>query len=435
MKVTCLVDNSVQARSTLWGEHGLAFLIEAQGRRVLFDTGASGTVLVHNLQETNILPDSITALALSHAHYDHTGGLGALLELRPGLPLYAHPELLRERFSRRDEDVKSVGLRLTEETLRRLADLRLSAAPQEILPGVWTTGGITERPEPEGRSPHHFVRDEEGWAPDPYQDDLALVLDSPAGLVLVCGCCHAGLLNTLSHVRRTFGRDPAAIVGGVHLVNADQVHLRRLIEALRPLGPPALSLNHCTGQTAYVALAHAFGERVHPCPAGTVLPLAEILERRKTEAEVWAVCRSEGRSDPKVDVGEGELRAGWGLVGDAHAGPPQPGRWQVSLLAWESVERLNREKGLDAQPGSFAENLTTRGLDTATLRVGDRLSVGDQALLKVEQLGKPPTLAHTYQFRDHSLLPTEGVFCRVITGGPVRRGDPIRRKETKDKAT
>ena len=271
MKVTCLIENAAQAHSTLWGEHGLAFLIETQGRQVLFDTGASGAVLVHNFLEVKTFPYSITAVALSHAHYDHTGGLGVFLEMRPGLPLYAHPDLLRERFSRRGADLKSVGLRLTEPDLRRLADLRLSIAPQEILPGVWTTGEITERPEPEGRSPHHCVRDANGWAPDPYRDDMALVLDSPAGLVLVCGCCHAGLLNTLAHVQRTFGRDPAAILGGAHLGNADQTHLCRLIEVLRPLGPPALFLNHCTGQAAYVALAQAFGDRVAPCPAGTLL--------------------------------------------------------------------------------------------------------------------------------------------------------------------
>lgn len=271
MKITCLVDNSVQARSTLWGEHGLSFLIKAHGKHLLFDTGASGAVLVHNLQETSLRPGSISSLALSHAHYDHTGGLTAFLEQQPGLPLYAHPDLLRERFSRRHKDVKSVGLRLTEGTLRCLTDLRLSIVPQEILPGVWTSGEIAGRTELEGRSPHHVVRDEEGWAPDPYRDDMALVLDSPAGLVLVCACCHAGLLNTLSHVRRTFGRDPVAIVGGTHLGNADQAHLRRLVEVLRPMGPPALYLNHCTGQTAYVALAQALGERVAPCPAGTIL--------------------------------------------------------------------------------------------------------------------------------------------------------------------
>jgi len=271
MKVTCLVDNAVQPRSTLWGEHGLAFLIEAEGKRVLFDTGASGAVLVHNFLEVKTLPDSIAAVALSHAHYDHTGGLSVFLELRPGLPLYAHPGLLRKRFSRRDEDMKSVGLRLTEPSLRSLADLHLNAAPEEILPGVWTTGEITERPEPEGRSPHHFVRDDEGWSPDPYQDDLALVLDSPAGLVLVCGCCHAGLLNTLDHVRHTFGEDPVAVVGGIHLVSADAEHLHRLMKELDRLGPPVLYLNHCTGLAAYLALALAFGEQVHPCPAGTIL--------------------------------------------------------------------------------------------------------------------------------------------------------------------
>jgi len=139
-----------------------------------------------------------------------------------------------------------------------------------------------------------------------------------------------------------------------------------------------------------------------------------------------AVCRSEQRTDPKADVGEAELRAGWGLVGDSHAGPARPGRWEISLLAWENVEQLNREHGLGAVPGSFAENLTTQGFDTSRLRVGNRLCIGAQVILEVQQLGKPPEIAHTYSFSGHSLLPTVGVFCRVLAGGVVRKGDPIR---------
>jgi 7,8-dihydropterin-6-yl-methyl-4-(beta-D-ribofuranosyl)aminobenzene 5'-phosphate synthase len=163
------------------------------------------------------------------------------------------------------------GLPVDLEVLRQQADLHLSDAPKEIVSGVWTTGGIAERREPEGRSSQHFVRDGEGWMPDPYRDDMSLVLDIPDGLVLVCGCCHAGLLNTLSQVRQTFGRHPVAVVGGTHLISADEGHLRHLVEVLERLGPPALYPNHCTGQTAYVALARAFGDRVAPCPAGTVL--------------------------------------------------------------------------------------------------------------------------------------------------------------------
>jgi len=271
IKITCLVDNAVEPGSLFWGEHGLAFLIESKDGRLLFDTGASGTVLLHNMQSAGIDPQSVSALAISHAHYDHTGGLPAILELRPGLPLYANADLLRERFARRNGRIESRGLPHTPAELQPRADLRLSTEPQEILTGVWTTGEIAQRPQPEGRSPYHVVRQGEVWAPDPYQDDMALVLENPAGLVLVCGCCHAGLLNTLAHVRRAFGQDPVAVVGGTHLVSADADHLHRLMKELGRLGAPALYLNHCTGLAAYLALALAFGEQVRPCPAGAVL--------------------------------------------------------------------------------------------------------------------------------------------------------------------
>ena len=136
---------------------------------------------------------------------------------------------------------------------------------------------------------------------------------------------------------------------------------------------------------------------------------------------VFAVCRSKRRVDPKEDIGAGELRAGYGLVGDAHAGlSPR----QVSLLALESIERANQEHGISAGPGSFAENITTQGIDLLSLRVGNRLRVGP-TLLEVIQLGKPPSAAHTYNFQGVSILPTEGVFCRVLKGGRVKIGDEI----------
>ncbi len=278
MKVTCVVDDAVCDHSPFWGEHGLAFLIETESGSVLFDTGQSGTVLLHNLELLGIEPAAINALAISHAHYDHTGGLPALLDRVAGIPLHAHPDLFRERFSRREGAVKCVGLPLEREALEQRLTLQLSDEPTEILPGVWTTGEITDRAEPEGRSAHHLVRGPggmEGWEPDPYRDDMTLVLETEGGLVALCGCCHAGLLNTLAHVRRTFGLKIIAVAGGTHLLHADEAHLGRVIEVLRELGVPRLYLNHCTGQRAYVTLAQAFGEKVAPCPAGTRLNFPE----------------------------------------------------------------------------------------------------------------------------------------------------------------
>lgn len=138
-------------------------------------------------------------------------------------------------------------------------------------------------------------------------------------------------------------------------------------------------------------------------------------------AHIVAVCQSRQRTDPKVDIGEGELRAGYGLVGDAHAGLSER---QVSLLATESIERANRKHGITAVPGSFAENLTTEGLDLGALKVGDRLQAGEAELVVV-QLGKPPEVAHTYNYQGVSILPREGVFCQVVRSGRVRRGDEI----------
>jgi MOSC domain-containing protein YiiM len=138
--------------------------------------------------------------------------------------------------------------------------------------------------------------------------------------------------------------------------------------------------------------------------------------------EVMAVCLSESRGTSKHPVEAVELRVEWGVVGDAHAGP-----WhrQVALLAWESVEKA-LARGLEVGPGSFAENLTTRGLDLQVLPVGARLHVGPEAILEVTQHGKAPHEHDViHELVGDSIIPREGLFARVLRGGVVRAGDAI----------
>jgi len=274
MRVICVVDDAVQRSSPFWGEHGLAFLIETEGGRLLFDTGQSGTVLLHNLELLGIDPETIDALAISHAHYDHTGGLPALLkQVSPGMPLYAHPDLFRERLSRREGKVRPAGLSMTRSELAAQVTLELGATPQETISGLWTTGEISERPEPGGSSDYHRMREGDDFVADAYRDDMALVLQTDRGLLLLCGCCHAGLLNTLAHVQRTFEWPIAVIAGGLHLTSATADDLGRAGDVLAAM--PALQRvypNHCTGETAFVTLTQRLGPSVvHPCPVGTVL--------------------------------------------------------------------------------------------------------------------------------------------------------------------
>jgi MOSC domain-containing protein YiiM len=162
-------------------------------------------------------------------------------------------------------------------------------------------------------------------------------------------------------------------------------------------------------------------------PVSTVEPVSKNARRKPSAKEpkrvgkVVGVCISQRKSDPKKNVGKGLLRKGLGLVGDSHAGTEK----EVSLLAIESLHKLCGETGISAEPGSFAENITTEGMDLTSLPVGSQLQVGE-AKLTIVQIGKDPSQPHTYYYQGYSLLPTEGVFCKVIESGEVKVGDPIR---------
>ena len=128
------------------------------------------------------------------------------------------------------------------------------------------------------------------------------------------------------------------------------------------------------------------------------------------------------KGGPKPPAGAGRLVPGLGIEGDAHAGP---GPKQVSLLAWESTLRM-KAAGAEVDRGSFGENITTAGVDLRGARVGDRMKVGAAAVLEVSAVGKEcPAPCEIYRKVGSCIMPVEGVFCRVLAGGPVRDGDAI----------
>jgi len=144
--------------------------------------------------------------------------------------------------------------------------------------------------------------------------------------------------------------------------------------------------------------------------------------------KVVAVCTSEKKGVPKRNVGEGLLRVDWGIEGDAHAA-----NWhrQVSLLAMESIDKM-RVKGLNVRPGSFAENITTAGLELYTLPIGTQIKLGE-ALVEVTQIGK---ICHNkcaiYELAGDCVMPREGIFVKVLEPGAVRVGDTVQTQETRN---
>jgi MOSC domain-containing protein YiiM len=146
------------------------------------------------------------------------------------------------------------------------------------------------------------------------------------------------------------------------------------------------------------------------------------MELTMTSGKIIAVCTSKRKGTPKCDIESGVLEENLGLSGDAHAG-----NWhrQVSLLSIEQI-RTMKALGLDVRPGSFAENLTTEGFDLDSVKVGDRLRVGDSAILEVTQIGKEcHTRCAIYHKVGECIMPEKGVFAIVVKAGTVRCGDSV----------
>ncbi|MEN7973262.1 MAG: MBL fold metallo-hydrolase [Verrucomicrobiota bacterium] len=246
-----LVDNS--AAEGLASEHGLSVWVEAGGKRILFDAG-QGAALEQNAGRMGINLSTADAFVLSHGHYDHTGAIDFVLQENPEVPVYAHPEVLKTRYSiYPDKASKDISMPPEERLLiENLPDSQLHwvKEPVQIAPDVHLTGPIP-RNHPLEDTGGPFFLDPDKAKPDPITDDMAMWIETPRGLLVVCGCCHSGVVNTLDHIQKASGTTRIwGIVGGLHLKSASQERLQATTEYLRDLAPEFLVPCHCTGETA-----------------------------------------------------------------------------------------------------------------------------------------------------------------------------------------
>lgn len=270
-KVTTIVENTVPTSAGMLGEHGLAFLIETDDTKILFDTG-QGMAVVNNLTKTGRDVKDIAVVALSHGHYDHSGGLKSLLDAGARFNLFAHPDVFTEKVAPYPgRGIVPIGIAVTRDELAgRGVDVRLHTEPAGVAPGITATGEIQMDNDFEKIEPILLVRRDGAEVPDPLADDQALILDTEKGVVVLLGCAHRGVVNTLNRVAAlTGGSAIHAVMGGFHLERAPDAQIEKTIAALRGFDPKMIGLAHCTGMRAAVPLVNAFGGRVFQCMVGT----------------------------------------------------------------------------------------------------------------------------------------------------------------------
>ncbi len=263
VKVTVLVDNSVRT-SKLWGEHGLSLLVETEGRRILFDTGQSGKILIHNSMELGVNLKDVDSVVLSHAHYDHTAGLASLLGESRSINLYAHPGTFEEKYVRTEEnEIKKVGIPLTKEALVTLgAKIHLDEDPIWLSDHIVLAGGIVGTTDFEDMSGEFLVKRDAHLVTDLFPDDRSMGIKTSKGLIIILGCSHVGVINTVRRIQELTETDAVqAVIGGMHMQKAGASRIHSTIQAFITLGVRNVIPLHCTGFNACAEMARLLGER------------------------------------------------------------------------------------------------------------------------------------------------------------------------------
>lgn len=234
------------------GEWGFAALVEADGRRLLFDTGGRPETVLDNAREMGIDLSGVTDVVLSHNHSDHTTGL---LPLRRALAAKNPAALSRVHVGRGIFWSRPSAEGEDNYVLKVRTDLEATGArfvehdgPAELLPGVWLTGPVPRTHPERNWSTRGRVATPEGLVEDTIPEDQSLVFDTARGLVLLAGCGHAGVVNTVEYARKTVRAAPLhAAIGGFHLFPLDDQRLDWTADRLRDAGLENFVGAHCTG--------------------------------------------------------------------------------------------------------------------------------------------------------------------------------------------
>ena len=270
IELTILVENTTSAMALI-GEWGFSALITIDGYPLLFDTGHRDALFVNSAQLKMPLKD-IEEIVISHGHYDHCGALVALLKQIGSRPVTAHPGIFVKRYSIGAGGHKlAVGCPFSEaEAAAAGAQFRYSVKPLEIRPGVYVTGTIPRRTVYEDVGGHFAIESGEDLMEDHIEDDMALVIDHPQGLIVMSGCAHAGMVNTLSYAREITGTNHIqAYIGGTHLVNASPERIEATVSYLHHERPDRIMIGHCTGFYSAARLYQELGSQVVKIDAGS----------------------------------------------------------------------------------------------------------------------------------------------------------------------
>jgi 7,8-dihydropterin-6-yl-methyl-4-(beta-D-ribofuranosyl)aminobenzene 5'-phosphate synthase len=263
MKITTLAEN-LSYRMGLKSEHGLSFLIEDGDFKVLFDTGQSD-LFIHNAKEMGVDVQAISALVLSHGHYDHSGGLAAFCAANARAKIYVGKGFFEPKFGKGGRVIGAV-MPLGHEGRFILVDGML-----EIAPNLFVIGDVPIIDRLDTHFEGLFVEKDGKVIEDEFSEEQFVCKVDNGSLIVVSGCNHRGITNVAAMVASKFGLPIRLLLGGFHLKDAAWEDAEKVLKTLASFDIASLGSCHCTGVEKYPLVKSAFGNKAFYACAGTVL--------------------------------------------------------------------------------------------------------------------------------------------------------------------
>jgi len=275
IRITTLSENTA-GRGNLLAEWGLSILVETDTVNILLDTGQSITAS-HNADILGIDLNKIDKIVLSHGHQDHTGGLPHVLRsINKEIEIIAHPDIWAAKYVyRQGREPRYNGMPFRQQELESLgATFNLTAKPVKIADNIMTTGEIPMVTDFEQIASNLWVMEDVDLKPDPLLDDQALIITTEPGLIVILGCGHRGVINTLYHAQQLTGvKEISMVLGGCHLIGTTEEQVHMTIAALKELAVPRIGVSHCTGLPAAAIMARELGDSFFFNNTGTRIDL------------------------------------------------------------------------------------------------------------------------------------------------------------------
>lgn len=264
LKITTLIENNLDDDGHLLCEHGLSLYIEADGKKILFDTGESGD-FIQNAKSLNKKLGELDFCIISHGHYDHSGGVEKFLNEVDHFPSFiVGEEFFKPKYvtanasdfqfkgNSFDEDFlvsKGVPLRKVKEDMLYLTD------------HIIVFHHFSRFTDYEKRNSRFYIKEHGEYIPDDFDDEISLGIITQKGLVVIVGCSHIGVVNILTTISKSIDIPIYAVIGGTHLIEADDYRIQKTIDAFKKMEIQLIAVSHCTGEEGIRRIRDKLGEK------------------------------------------------------------------------------------------------------------------------------------------------------------------------------